>query len=211
MEKRFSSDLVGRQPAREVLSERAVASPRNGLNVPTCSCLTVKLHRNQSTPAPHPRGEWGIGLPFAGPLLGGVGVGSWPRSASLFWRSSLPMNRHNECFAIDSSLSPREGRVGREAERGVPRKSSHLSPTLSSLWGREGEEVAIPPMFMVSIRVPILEVFPPHEPACSPGFSRWCVGESTCPGLFYARPPEGGTPYMPPATKPKSFSHPSHD
>ena len=46
--------------------------------------------------------------------------------------------------AFFTSLSPREGRVGREPERGAEGKTNLLSPALSSLWGREGVEKSRP-------------------------------------------------------------------
>ena len=46
---------------------------------------------NQPTPAPLPGGEWAPGTPFNGPLLGGVGVGTWSGFASTRQKFSFPL------------------------------------------------------------------------------------------------------------------------
>ena len=59
---------------------------------------------------------------------------------------------HNERRVFRFSLSPREGRVGREPERGAARKGNLLSPTLSSLWEEREKKKTILSRCMIPIR-----------------------------------------------------------
>src|SRR5438046_6424322 len=77
----------------------------------------LSLSMNRPTPDPSQEGNSASVPDIDSPPPEGLGVGSWPRFTSGFWRCSLPMN------PLTPSLSPTGGEGGRRPGEGASRGS----------------------------------------------------------------------------------------
>ena len=123
---------------------------------------------NRPTPAPLRGGERAADTPFAGPLLGGVGVGSLQRFASNLWRHPLSLNlakgaRHSCRFNVNPSNASEK-----QETSDMPKLKRPAAVAPKRRYGatrrRKGGTPYLRLRLISSIRVPILEVFATHEP-----------------------------------------------